>query len=150
MIAAALIVLFGFANLLFTAALGVLVSAVRRGGHTGDQVAIAFVLRTVLLGLPALLLFPQTRQSNYYASAAANALMFSLLDNGTLVSAAYLTAPRHQLNFVVGTTYSQFYPPDVIPLDVLLLCVDHGGQLGRGGLVCAAELMSCGGASGAL
>ena len=114
LIGAGLMIVLTFANLLFTAALGVLISTVRRGGHMGDQVAIAFVLRTTLLVLPALLLIAQTPSLNYYPAASANTLGFSLLDNGTLVAAAFLSAPRHQLNFVVGPTYSQFFPADTL------------------------------------
>jgi hypothetical protein len=113
-VGALLIILLTFINLLFTAALGVLISTVRRGGHLGDQVAIAFVLRTMLLVLPALFLIAQTSSMNYYPAASTNTLGFSLLDNGTLVAAAFMTAPRHQLNFVVGPTYSQFFPADTL------------------------------------
>lgn len=113
-ISAALVVLLTFANLLFTSALGVFVSVARRSGYSGDQVAIAFVLRTVLLVFPALWLISHAQQSSYYPATTANTLGLSLLDNGTLSAAAVLSAPRHQLNFVIGGSYSQFFPPDTL------------------------------------
>ncbi len=115
-IGALLIVLFTFANLLLTTALGVLISAVRRGGHVGDQIAIAVVLRTALFALPALLLIPQVQSADYYTAVTMNTLGYSLLDNGTLISAAFLTEPRDHLNFSIGTIGSTYYPADVIPI----------------------------------
>ncbi len=112
---AGLITLFTFGNLLLTAALGVLVSVLRRGGHGGDQVALGLILRTVLLGLPALLIFANLPGRPFNEMVFGNALGLTLLDNGSLVSAALLTAPRYRLNFVVGSSATQFYPPEVIP-----------------------------------
>ncbi len=112
---AALITLFTLLNLLLTAALGVLISVVRRGGHGGDQVALGLILRTVLLGLPALLILFNTQGRDFADMVFGNALGSTLLDNGTLVSAALLTAPRYRLNFVVGSSATQFYPSEVIP-----------------------------------
>ena len=114
LISVALVVVLTLANLLFTSALGVFISVVRRSGHLGDQVAIAFALRTILLVLPALWLISRAQQFSYYPATTANTLGLSLLDNGTLSVAAVLTAPRHQLNFVVGGSYSQFFPPDTL------------------------------------
>lgn len=128
LLGAALITLFSVANLLFTAAAGVLVSAVKQGRRSGERVALTFIAQLVIMGLPAVLLLLGAEEvynqsvpiapptTNFVLTTHLSALGISLVDNGILASAAFLTAPRYILNFVLERPYTQFFPPGVIPL----------------------------------
>ncbi len=112
---AAVITAFTLVNLLFTAALGVLIAAIWRSGHTVEQMILAVVLRGVLLGLPALLLWSTVAGSPFPDAVLRQTLSVSLVDNGTLITAALLTSPRNQLNFLLTPTGTGFYLPTLIP-----------------------------------
>lgn len=124
---AALITLFTFGSLLFTAALGVFISSLRRTGHAGERMVMALALRLVILIVPAALLIwlgglvydssvPTNLQlSNHELTVYVSSFGFSLLDNGSLVAASVLTTPRYALNFVLLRSYTQYFPPEIIP-----------------------------------
>lgn len=116
---AALIALFTFGNLLFTAALGVLVSSLRRTSHAGERLIMALGLRAVILVVPAALLLwlgevaydssvPMPYTTYVTLTTGLSAGGVSLLDNGSLVSAALLADGR--LNFVLWRPYTQYVP----------------------------------------
>ena len=112
---AAVIAAFTLVNLLFTAALGGLIAAIWRSGRTVEQMIFALVLRGILLGFPALVLWSTVAGSPFYDSVLRQTLSVSLVDNGTLISAALLNSPRHQLNFLLTPTGTGFYLTSLIP-----------------------------------
>lgn len=124
-VGAVLITLFTFANLVFTAAFGMCVSAVSRSARVGLQAGIAFALRIALLVSVAVPLLVVGNQARYVrlssnpavvysdvADAALGAFGFSLLDNGTSVTAAFLTQPRYALNLTFFRIYTPVLPPE--------------------------------------
>lgn len=138
MLGLGLIVLFTFANLLFTAAVGIFISALKHGGNAVERIIVTFVTRLMVLAIPAALLllaaeavynevipiYPET--SNFVLTTHISSLAISLVDNGTLASSAFLTMPRYALNFLLHRPYTQLFPPSTIPLTLAfyaLACV---------------------------
>ena len=135
---AAVITAFTLVNLLFTAALGGLMAAIWRSGRTVEQMIFALVLRGVLLGFPALLLWSTVAGSPFYdcGAAADGERLAGRQWHADLGGAADLAAPSTELP--AHANGNGFLPTEPDPVSVERLRCAHGR--------CADDRSAAGGA----